>query len=73
MDISLAGVGLLIGGAGLILLRRLLTTVNSASQKVLRREGYSPTERKVSDWYLIAFGITMIIIGLLDLFGVINV
>ncbi len=72
MDANLTGLGLLIGGVALILCRRLLTTVNSYSQQVLRREGYSGKERRVSEWYLIALGTALIIAGLLDLFGIVQ-
>ncbi len=60
------------GGVALILCRRLLTTVNGYSQQVLRREAYSDTERRVSEWYLVAFGTALIIAGLLDLFGIVQ-
>ncbi len=72
MDANLTGLGLLIGGVALILCRRLFTTANSYSQKVLRREPYSGTERRVSAWYLIAFGTALIIAGLLDLCGIVQ-
>lgn len=56
----------------MILLRRLLTTVSSVTQKVLRGESYSPRERKVSDVYLLGFGIALTIAGLFDLSGIID-
>ncbi len=72
MDANLTGLGLLIGGVALILCRRLLTTVNSYTQKVLRRDGYSEKERRVSEWYLVASGTALVIAGLLDLFGIVQ-
>ncbi len=72
MDADLTSLGLLIGGVVLILCRRLLTTVNSYSQKALRREGYSQKERTVSEWYLIAFGTALALVGLLDLFNIVS-
>ncbi len=72
MDADLTSLGLLIGGVVLILCRRLLTTVNSSSQKVLRREGYSRKERTVSEWYLIAVGTALALAGLLDLFNIVS-
>ncbi len=72
VDADLTSLGLLIGGVVLILCRQLLTTVNSYSQKALRREGYSRKERTVSEWYLIAFGTALALVGVLDLFNIVS-
>ena len=67
---KLDAVGFVIGGTALIVFHSTFTAVFSATQRVLRKEGYSSKERRVSDRYSMAIGVIFVGLGLLELFGV---
>ncbi len=63
----------LLAGLAVLLLHRLFTAACSASQSFLRREAYSHKERKVANRYRVAIGLVFVILGILQLFRVVEI
>ncbi len=67
---KLDAVAFVIGGAALIVFHSAFAAACSATQRLLRKEGYSSKERRVAHRYSIAIGVIFVGLELLELFGV---
>jgi hypothetical protein len=73
MKADVSGLGFLLAGLAMLLLHRQFTAACSASQSLLRRDAYSNKERKVANRYVVAIGLVFVILGILQLFRVVEI
>ncbi len=72
MDITAASLAFVAGGVAMIVFRRWFTKVNCATQNLLRGKAYSPREEQTSNYVVPIIGVVFTIIGLANLFNIVD-